>query len=526
MRIVFHNGRIHTQHQGLITDSFAIDGNEVVAVGYDLHKSPEFKSYAKHNLKGKSVVPGLTDAHTHFLYFALSYNRVILEGAKSIEDCQRTIKEFCKGKRQDEWIVGEGFSPDNFRTRREPSRDDLDAVTGSRPAFIFAKDHHTAWVNSAALKLAGITQHTPDIAGGEIIRDSGGTPTGILREHPVYLPVFNLIPQPTTKVIDSCYAKALHHAYRKGVTAVHSFDSNDMFSCYEHRAEKKTIGLRVNYYFRAEGLNDVIKSKMRFGTGDSFLRVAGIKIFADGTLGSQTALCFKPYIGGGKNCGIEVTSVKEMLRLGRSAAQLGLPCAVHAIGDKAVSNVLDVFAKLPKLSGGARHRIEHIQLIRRSDIKRMKSLGVIASMQPSHCTSDIAMIRKYWAKRQKDAYLFRTIDESGVPLCFGSDVPIEPLDPLAGIADAITRKKRGSRDVFHASERMTSQRALYAFTAGAAYAVGQEDCRGQLLPGYPADFVVLDGDFDRMTPAKLYKTPVLATFLDGNQVFAAPDFRL
>ena len=526
MRLVFHNGRIHTQHQGLITDSIVVDGSQIVAVGFDLHRSPEFKSYAKHNLRGKSIIPGLTDAHTHFLYFALSYNRVIVEGATSIVACQRTIKEFCKGKGKDEWIVGEGFSPDNFKVRSEPNRFDLDAVTGGRPAFIFSKDNHTAWVNSEALRLAGISKKTPDVAGGEIVRESEGNPTGLLREHPAYIPVYDLIPRPTTSVIDSCYPKALGHAYRRGVTSVHSFDQNHLFPYYERRAERKSMGLRVNFYFRSEGLADVVKSRIRFGTGDEFLRVAGIKIFADGTIGSQTALCFKPYIGGGKNCGIAVTPVKEMIRLGREAAKLGLPCAVHAIGDKAVSNVLDAFEKIPALPPGARHRIEHIQLIRRADINRMRRLGVTASMQPSHCASDIAMIQKYWKNRQKDAYLFRTIDESGIPLAFGSDVPIEPLDPLAGIASAMTRKKRGARDVFMPKERMTALRALHAFTAGAAYAVGQENCRGHLLPGFPADFVVIDGDISRMPAVKLYKSQVLATFLDGKQVFADSDFRL
>jgi hypothetical protein len=249
-------------------------------------------------------------------------------------------------------------------------------------------------------------------------------------------------------------------------------------------------------------------------------------MFADGTLGSQTALCFKPFVGSRNNRGIAVTTVGEMTRIGKEASRRGLPCAIHAIGDKAVSNALEAIASVPGLPSGARHRIEHIQLIRRSDIARMKRLGVTASMQPSHCTSDIAMIQRYWTDRQKDAYLFRTISKAGVPLAFGSDVPIEPLDPLAGIADAMTRRKRGTRKTFLPEEKLDAMAALYAFTAGAAYAVGQEQCRGSLLPGYPADFVIIDGDFGRLSPEKMYKTPVLATFLDGRQVFADPAFRL
>ena len=199
----------------------------------------------------------------------------------------------------------------------------------------------------------------------------------------------------------------------------------------------------------------------------------------------------------------------------RRAGRLGLPCAIHAIGDRAIDNVLTAFENTPKVKGGARHRIEHLQMVRRKDLARLKRLNVVASMQPSHCPSDIHMVRKYWGKRGRNAYIFRTLIDRRIDLAFGSDVPIEPLDPLAGIAAAVRRARPGNRDVFYPEQRIAAVEALHAFTVGAAVAAGQEHCRGYLLPGYPADFVVLDCDIKRVAPSRLYAARVLATIIDG-----------
>jgi predicted amidohydrolase YtcJ len=253
---------------------------------------------------------------------------------------------------------------------------------------------------------------------------------------------------------------------------------------------------------------------MRYGVGDEFLRVAGVKIFADGSLGSQTALCFNKYPGS-DNKGIEVTSPDKLKKLVNSAARLGLPSAIHAIGDLAVSNVLDAFESAPKLKSTARHRVEHLQLVRRRDIARLRKLGVVASMQPSHCPADIDLVAKYWPTRGRNTYIFRTLTERGIPLAFGSDAPIESLNPLAGIAAAVQRSRPGKRQVFYPEERISAQTALHNFTAGPAFAVGQEQSRGYLLPGYPADLVVLSDDITRVAASKIAGIEVLATILDG-----------
>lgn len=525
-KTLFHSGTILSQCPGLVADSIAVDRNTIVAVGVGLQNDPQFRAYLKFNLRGKTVIPGLVDAHTHFYFWAQSLNRISLQSCESIESCLAQIKKYAKSIPVGQWVVGEGYTPENFNRRIQPTREMLDSVTGGRPAFIFSKDEHSAWVNSRALDLAKITATTPEPDGGVIVRDTQGNPTGILREGPAFQLVYPLIPSSSEKEMRTLWNRAIAHAWKKGVTGVHSFDSPEGFGFMEKLSERNKLGLRVNYYPRIEHIASVERAGIRYGTGNGWLRVAGIKIFMDGALGSHTALCFHKYAGSKSNYGVEVTTKVDLATQVRRAARLGLPCAVHAIGDKAVSNLLDVLQTAPKLSYPRRHRIEHIQLIRRKDILRMKKLGVVASMQPSHCASDVAMIRRYWPDQASNAYLFNSIGSAGIPLAFGSDVPIEPLDPLAGIAAAVRRVKQNSRDKFFPAESLSASSALRAFTVGPAIAAAQEDCRGYLLPGYPADFVILAKDPTKIPASQLYDLRVLATVIDGNQVYSSGSIQM
>ncbi len=522
IRSLLYNGKILTQAEGVKADSMAIYRNRIVAVGSNLQHDPDFSRFQRIDLKGKTVVPGLVDAHTHFYYFALSLGRADLHDATSIDECLRILKKFSSKLGKNEWVVGEGYSPDRFKQREEPDRFQLDRVTGRRPAFIFSKDEHSAWVNSRALELAGISARTKDPSGGEIVRLPSGEPSGILREIPGYGGVFELIPQPSKSKIDRLFRKATEYAYENGVTGVHSVDGQSGFVYMSDLAQKNKLGLRVTYYFPAAMLPTLHKNRTYYGTGTDFFRVAGVKIFADGSLGSQTALCFNKYVGSKDNYGIEVLSTRKIAQSVKSAAKLGFPCAIHAIGDRAVSNVLEAFEQSPPLYFGARHRIEHVQLIRRKDLQRMKRMNVVASMQPTHCTSDIEMVRNYWGARGKNAYLFKSAIDKGIDVAFGSDCPIEPLKPLDGIAAAVTRARKGSRDRFYPDERISVAEALYCYTVGPAVAAGEAHCRGYLLPGYPADFVVLSEDISRISSKRLYDVKVLATVLDGKPRFRRP----
>lgn len=511
---LFYNARIYTQSDGIVVDSMVIYKNKIVAIGNNLQHDPDFKSYNKINLKGRTIIPGLVDAHTHFYFMALSLGRVSLDEVDTIEKCLDKIKKFSDKLGKNEWVVGDGYSADRLKKYVLPDKNMLDKVTGGRPAFIFSKDQHLAWVNSKALSLAGINAKTRQPKDGWIDLDENGQPTGILREGGAYSRIYELIKSPSRTRINQLYQQALDLAYSRGVTGVCSFDSPEGFQYFAELAEKGKLGLRINYYFPVESLPILKKHKIFYGMGDDFLRVAGIKIFSDGALGSQTALCFKNYPGT-KNNGIETKDIKQLHKEIKAAVSLGLPSAIHAIGDKAVDNVLSAFEDLPKLHFGARHRIEHLQLIRRKDIQRLKDLEITASVQPSHCPSDIPLMRKYWTTQNKNAYIFRTLLDKDIKLAFGSDAPIERLHPIEGIAAAVRRAKPKSNDVFNPEEKITIEEALYNFTAGPAYAVGQEHCRGYLMPGYPADFVVLSDDIVKTKPSQLYDIKVLATVLDG-----------
>ena len=525
-KTLLYNGRIYTQAYGLHVDSLAIYKNRIVAIGNRLQHDPDFRSYSHLDLKGKTVVPGFVDAHTHFYYFALSLGRINLDGVDSLEKCLKKIHAFAANQPKDAWIVGDGYAPDRFVKRIEPDRFMLDSVTGGRPAFLFSKDQHTAWVNSRALEITGLDQNTPDPEGGKIERWANRAPSGLLREGPAYMPVLARVPSPSKREIDRRYRMALDYTYRKGVTGVHSFDGPDAFPYFAELAEQSKIGLRINYYPGAKLLPNLIANRTYYGSGTEFFRIAGIKLFADGSLGSQTAFCYKKYIGSRDNCGIETTPVDEMHRAAVQAAKLGLPCCIHAIGDKAVTNVLDALETAPTLHFGARHRIEHLQLVRPSDIKRIAQLNIVASMQPSHCPSDIPLMRKYWGTRGASAFVFRTLISRGVDLAFGSDVPIEPLDPIAGIAAAVRRARPKTNDVFYAKQRLTASEALYFFTVGPAIAAGQAHCRGFLLPGYPADIVIIDRDITKVAAAKIYDIQPLATVLDGEVKFSDSSLKL
>jgi len=525
-KTLLYNARILTQDHGLTVNSMALARGKIVAVGDNLRQLDDFKKFEAIDLGKRTVIPGLVDAHTHFYYYALSLGRVELHSIDSIDGCLAEIKRFAARLGKNEWIVGEGYTPDLFAGRAEPDRDMLDSVSGGRPAFIFSKDQHSAWVNGRALELAGISKKTEDPVGGRIERLADGSPSGLLREGPACSPVFNCIEQPSSARVDRLYRKALAQAYRRGVTGVHSFDGPDGFAYFTDLAEKGKLGLRITYYVPGAKLAQVGRAGIRYGTGDDFLRVAGVKLFADGSLGSRTAFCFQAYKDFPGNRGIEVTSSADITKVARRAARLGLPCAVHAIGDRAVANVLDGLTAAPLPKAPARHRIEHLQLVRRKDIARIIKLNAIASMQPQQTISDIVMSRRAFGTRTRDSYIFRTLLDRGVDLAFGSDVPIEHLDPLAGIAGAVRRARPGGRDIFHPEQRITAEEALFGFTVGPAIAAGQEHCRGYLLPGYPADFVVLSHDITRIAPMRIDDVSVLATVLDGKVKYHDPSFSL
>ena len=517
---LFYNGKIYIQAGDyMLADSMAVSGNRIVAVGKKLERDEAFDSFEKLNLRGRTVIPGFTDSHTHFYFYALSLGSVKLDGLADLDAALAAVKKHAAKLGRDEWVFGEGFSPDRWKKYILPDKFMLDKVTGGRPAAIYSKDQHMLWVNSRALELAGLGRKTHDPDGGKIDRLENNEPSGILRELPGYVPIIRLIPDPPPARQQKYFRQALATAYAKGVTGVHSFDGIEALDFFDNLSRNKKLGLRINYYPPAANIPALRKAKIKFGYGNDYFRINGVKIFSDGSLGSQTALCFNKYPGPDNQCGVETNTKEQMLKWINAAARLYLPTAIHAIGDRAISNVLDCYEQAPPLPIGARRRIEHLQMIRRSDIKRLKALGVVASMQPTHCPSDITLIEKYWGKRGRNCYIFNTLLKKGIPLTFGSDLPIEALDPIAGIDAAVNRRAVGIKKTFYPEERISIAQAVYGFTAGPAYTVGQEHERGYLLPGYFADFVILSNNIFKMARTRIKDVEIVATFFDGKPVY-------
>jgi predicted amidohydrolase YtcJ len=388
--------------------------------------------------------------------------------------------------------------------------------------MFFSKDDHLVWANSLALKKAGIDGNTPDPDGGRIIRDDSGEPTGILAENAASL-VYSKCSRPAMSTSLRLIEEGIAECHRKGVTAVGNFDGIANFELLQQYHSKKYLKIRIRQFVPVGFLDELLALGIRTNFGGRYLKISGVKLFADGALGSQTALMYEPYAGSKDNLGVEVLTESDMADRIKAAASGGIACAVHAIGDKANHQVLNAFEKLPRRLRILRNRIEHVQLIRPVDVPRFAQLGVIASVQPSHCSSDIDMVRRLWGRRSKNAYVFRSIIDSGAALAFGSDAPIEPIDPIAGMYSATTRKSNDGRSRFHPEQRLSIGEAVAGFTSGAAFATCDEGLFGTISPGKSADIVVMDRDPYRIGLDNLRELQVTATFFEGECVYGWED---
>jgi predicted amidohydrolase YtcJ len=388
-----------------------------------------------------------------------------------------------------------------------------------------SKDGHSLWVNSLALARAGITAETPSPAGGEIERQPGtGEPTGILKENAEDL-VEKVIEKPSLEAIQAALKVAMAHAHRVGLTGIHDCEDELAFAAFQELSSKGELDLRVLTHIPMKNLDAAIGLGLRTGLGNEKLRVGGVKIFADGSLGSRTAAMLAPYQDEPLNLGIAVTGKEEMRELVSKASRAGVNAAIHAIGDRANRDVLDVLEESRQAGDGAglRHRIEHVQLLHPADIPRLAKLGVIASMQPIHATSDMEIVERHWGEeRARGAYAWRSLLDAGTILAFGSDCPVETLDPLAGIHAAVTRRRAdGSPGPkgWHPEERITVEDTVRAYTLGAAYASGEEREKGSITLGKLADLVVVSQDIFAVAPMAILETEVEATILDGQFVY-------
>ncbi len=528
LKKLFYGGRIYTMADSpAVCDAMIVDGDHISWVGSssELSSVPS-DSFELIDLDGQIILPGFIDSHTHLVFWALSRQQIDLDGATSYENALKIIRDFAskQSKSDKSWLVGKGWKREQWRKIKWPHKSELDRSVPDRPVAVFSKDEHLLWVNSKALAIAGITGQTPDPEGGEIGRDAGGETTGILRDNACRLVLMHAKP-PSRREAETALKPAFAEMYRQGCVGVTSFDNIYGFEVLQTLDIAGKLPVRVVYHFPHDRVTEDTILRMKTGFGSEFLRIGGIKIFADGALGSQTALMFKPFADSKDNMGIEATSPNELRRIVGKATKAGMACAIHAIGDRANRNVLDAFEAVGRnVSSRFRHRIEHCQIVHPQDIKRFAELKVVASMQPSHATADIDLMKRYLGSRQRDSYRFRTFAKLGLTMCFGSDAPIEPLNPLHGIYAAVTGKAVEGRICFNPRETISVAQAVKGFTIAGAEAVGDAQRRGNLIAGKKADFIVLDRDIMRLDAEQILKTTVTATYINGELKYCADGF--
>jgi predicted amidohydrolase YtcJ len=421
-------------------------------------------------------------------------------------------------------MEGGGWDRNLWSETQFPTRHDLDRAAPGLPVALSSKCGHVLWASSRALELAGVSPSTPDPAGGEVERDPvTGVPTGILKETAGQL-VRRVVPEPEPLVIEEAMLRAMPCLHRVGVVGIHNCEGASALSAFQRIAARGELGLRVLAHFPSAGLDEAIALGLRTGFGGERLRLGAVKAFADGSLGARTAAMLRPYEDEADNHGIMVIEEKELEAIVRRASNAGIAPAIHAIGDRATRAVAVAYeASRPLWEGhGLRPRIEHAQVVTREDIARLGRLGVVASVQPLHCTADIEMVDRHWGARGVGAYAFRSLLDAGARLAFGSDCPVEDPSPLVGIHAAVTRRRTDGSpcpEGWHPRQRLTVGEAVYAYTQGAAYASGEEHLKGSISPGKLADLVVISKDIFSLDPMEIPQAQVVATVLGGTVVY-------
>lgn len=523
--LILRRGRIYTMDPALpCAESVAIAGNRILSVGTDTEIDALYVPGTRVvDLTGRAVIPGLIDAHVHFGWWVQRRQRIDLSNATSVEECLERVAARVATTRRGEWLRGDSWDRNLWSDSSFSNRFALDEVAPEHPVALSSKDGHCLWVNTRALVILGIGPDTPDPAGGEITRDpQSGMPTGILKETAQNL-VTDHLPKPDLLAYETLLRQGIIEVHRLGITSVHDPEDKEEFAAYQSLRNKAELLLRVYMMLPVRSLNQIIEVGLRTGFGDETLRVGPVKIFADGALGSRTADMLEPYDNDPPNYGIETTASEELRQLARRCNAAGLAVAIHAIGDRANRRTLDVLSEIHAegLDVGLRNRIEHMQLLTPEDLPRLAACGTIASMQPIHATSDMEIGNRYWGRRARYSYAWRSVLDAGGRLAFGSDSPVESINPFWGIHAAVTRRRANGtpQSGWYPQECISVKEAVHAYTLGAAYASGEERVKGSITPGKLADLVVLSDDIFTVEPDRIRETVPEMTIFDGRVVF-------
>jgi hypothetical protein len=496
--VILENGVIRTLDPSLpLARALAIAGDRI-AGGVGVHETA-LASPETFDLGGRCVLPGFTDSHVHFPTWAVAQREVRLDDAASLDDALERVRG---AKADGGWLRGYGWRNADWADSREPTRWDLDAVTNG-PAVLISKDYHALWLNSAALALA---DGDLEVEGGVVRRDESGEPTGVLLEEAAWRFKERYLTIPDDEYLDAMRA-GVKVAHARGIVCVHDKDGWLGAAGLWQRLEPQ---LRVWQSVPHETLPSLRELHVRSGLGSPLLRVGYLKVFMDGTLGSQTAWMLD-------GSGVRITSGDELAEIVLQVAEAGWPVGVHAIGDRANREALDAFERTRDVWAplGLRQRIEHAQCLAPEDVARFGELGVAASVQFSHAPSDEQLAKRFWPDKLDGTYSFRSLLDSGALVANGSDAPIEELDPWAGVVAAVL-------DHWRPDQRLTLEQALHAVCVAPAWLSHDERLRGTLVPGRYADLVVLDRDPVAVEPEELREVQVVATMVGGRWVHNAP----
>ena len=565
--ILYLNGNIYTMDATQPrAQAMAIDSTSgyILAVGTD----DEIRRLGgQHSelvdLRRRTVLPGFIDAHIHLLGAAYRAHYIDATGSTSEDEVANLVRERAAQTPKGHWILGGQWDKNLWPAGNFPTKASLDAAAPGHPVALWSKDGHLLWVNSPALQRAGITPETPEPANGAILRDGSGEPTGILQEQEATNLVYKVIDQSSDPALTRVLVqRALLELQKSGITTIHDIEGMDALRLFQQLRDEGELGVRVHMILPRQLLPELRETwipvpQTGFPPGvplhfegtkgnvvaplvgarpmgarfDDMLSLGGIKIFADGTLGSQTAAMLESFEGNPNNYGILTLSEQEMNETVSTAAEMGLSIAIHAIGDRAAHVALNSIEKAQQyLAGnsttsrdlsGLRYRVEHVQLITPEDLERMHRLGVVASVQPFHAVADRDIAERYWGKRHRRAYAYRTMQQMGIPLALGSDAPVETFDPLRILYAATTRRDNATpqRPPWLPDQALPIAEALWGYTLGAAYAGAEEKRKGSLTAGKLGDAVVLHENILDVPQEKMPENGVQATILGGKVVY-------
>jgi hypothetical protein len=533
--LILLNGKVWTENpRQPESQAVAIDGNRILAVGAsDAMLKLAGPGCKIVDLGGRRVVPGFNDSHVHLLAGGHYLISVQLGDANSAGDFRRRIGDYARSLPKGTWIRNGNWDHTRWTPVALPTHEVIDAVTPDNPVFVWRLDGHMALANAVAMKLAGVDRNTKDVPGGEIVRDKQGNPTGIFKDEATAL-IEKAMPPLPERELDAALEAAMREAARHGVTSVQNlWDApTDVYSALKFREFQKFArnGKLTVRIYNANPLRDwksLATSGVQAAFGGPILRMGNLKSFADGALGSETAWMEAPFADRADYSGLASSDLMDSAGYYASiqgADKAGLQVSVHAIGDRAIRTVLDVFERVEKENGPVdrRFRIEHVQHLRPDDIARFGPLGVIASMQPYHAIDD-----GRWAEKElgpvriQTSYAWRSLLDHGAVLAFGSDWPVAPMDPLLGIYAATTRRTLDGKNPqgWVPQQRITVAEAVHAYTVGSAFAEHQEQVKGSLEPGKLADLSVLTADIFHIPGADLDKVRVYMTVFDGAVIY-------